>query len=105
VTKVRWASSAVALPVEVAIQCGGAVHYLIGEWEDEAGLTQERKCRLLGSCLFGLESAQQFIAGDDRKREPVVLGKIGPDPLQNERMLFKKFRKNIGIEEDDRLRH
>jgi len=94
-----------ALPVEVAIQRGGAVHHLISEWEDEAGLSQQRKCRLLGPRLLGLESAQQFAAGDDREGEPLVLGEIGPYPLQDERMLFEEFRENIGVEQDCGLRH
>ena len=46
------------LPVKVAIQCGGAFHHLIGEREDQTGLTQESKCGFLGSGLFGLESAR-----------------------------------------------
>lgn len=93
------------LPVEVAIQLGGAFHHLIGEREDEAGLTQEGKCGFLGSGLFGLESAQQFIARDDREGEPFVLGEIGPHPLQDERMLFEEFREYVGVEKDGRLGH
>jgi hypothetical protein len=69
------------LPVEVAIQRGGAVYHLISEREDEAGLTQERKRRLLGPCLFGLQSAQQFIPGDDGEGELFVFGEIGPYPF------------------------
>jgi hypothetical protein len=93
-----------SLPMEVAIQRGGAVHHLIGEWEDEAGLAQEHKRRFLGPRLFGLEPAQQFIAGDDREGKSLVLSEVGPHPLQDERMLFEEFRKNIGVEDDGRLR-
>jgi hypothetical protein len=71
-------------------RAAGAVHHLVGERENEAGLTQKRKCRLLGPRLFGLHPAQQFIAGDDREGEPLVFGEIGPYPLQDERMLFEE---------------
>jgi hypothetical protein len=92
------------LPMEFAIQRGGAVHHLVGEREDEAGLTQERKCRLQGPRLFGLQPAEQFIAGDDREDEPLVFGEIGPYPLQDKRMLFEEFRENIGVKQDCGLR-
>jgi len=44
-----------ALSMEVAVQRSGALHHLVGERENEAGLTQKRKCRLLGPRLFGLQ--------------------------------------------------
>jgi hypothetical protein len=94
-----------ALPVEVAVQRGGAFHYLIGEREDEAGLTQKGKCRFLGSGLLGHESAQQFITRDDREGEPFVFCEIDPYPLDYERVLLEELRENISIEQDCGLRH
>jgi hypothetical protein len=93
------------LPVEVAIQRGGAVHHLIGEWEDETGLTQEGKRGFLRPCLFGLQPAQQFISCDDREGESVMFGEIEPHPLRDQWMLFEEFGEDIGVEEDGRLRH
>jgi hypothetical protein len=86
--------------VKVAKQGGGAVHYLIGEREDEAGLTQQVKRGFLCPCLFGLQPSQQFVAGDDREGEPFVLRKIGSDSVDDEGMLFEEFGRNIGVEEN-----
>ena len=88
------------LSVKVAIQRGGAFHYLIGERKDEAGLTQQVKRGFLCPCLFGLQPSQQFVAGDDREGEPFVLRKIGSDSVDDEGMLFEEFGRNIGVEEN-----
>lgn len=93
------------LPVEVAIQRGGAVHYLIGKREDETGLAQEGKGNFLGGGLLGLEPAQQFVTSDDGEGEAVVFGEIRAHPLHNEGMLLKQFGQNVGVEEDRRLGH
>jgi hypothetical protein len=68
-------------------------------------LAQELKRRFLCSCLFGLEPAQQFIAGDDGEGETVVFGKIGPCSLDDERVLFEEFGEDVGIQEDWGLGH
>lgn len=94
-----------ALPMEFAIQRGRALHHLIGERQDQTGLTEEGKCGFLCPGLFGLESTQQFIAGDDRESESVMFGKITPHPLRDQWMLFEEFGENISVEDDGRLRH
>lgn len=94
-----------SLTMEVAIQRSGAFHHLIGEREDETGLAQEGKRGFLRSCVFCLQPAQQFVAGNDRKGEALVVSKICAHPLHDEGMLFEEFGENIGVEQDRRLGH
>ena len=91
--------------IQLSVEGGGAVNDTIRQGQDETDLTQGLKGNLLGTSLLSFEPTQNLIARDDGEREPIMISQVQAHSLSHNRMLFQKFREDIGIEECEPLRH